>query len=151
MRKIINSEARGVMAGAAVIGVMASVIISGIHGCNRFNNNRVEKNQGYELYSRTVGISGHEEFVRYKDGSQEVKTYSGIGHRVFSSKLYRDLEGNNLVDQIRVQGGEIKMNKLTKLLIRELDYTTHKGEFNEADNKLLELKKRYDLESRSIK
>ena len=79
------------------------------------------------------------------DGSQDVKEYPSLGHRLFDSELYQDLNGDGLVDRIRRNGAEWKMNRLSELLVREYDYQSDKERFDEADKQLQELMVKYPI------
>ena len=112
-------------------------------GCNMAWNNQTINAPGYFSQSRATGILGHEEFTLYSDGSQEVKVYPGFGHRMFGSILYQDLDGDDQVDRIRMNGPEWKMNRLTELLVRESDYDHYQSEFDRADQRLEEVTVRF--------
>ena len=62
----------------------------------------------------------------YADGTQDVKEYPGLGHRIFDSELRQDLNGDGLVDRIRRNGSELKMHRLSELLVRKNDYLGNK-------------------------
>jgi hypothetical protein len=62
---------------------------------------------------------------------------------MFDSKLYQDLNGDGLVDRIRQNGAEWKMNRLADLLVREYDYSSNSSDFDEADKMLYELMQEY--------
>ncbi len=120
--------------------VILVVGILGTRGCNMLWNNREIVKDGYTSKSRATGLTGHIEYTKYSDGSQDVKVYHGLGHRVFGSELYQDLDGDNKVDRIRYNGAEWKFNRLTKILIREEDINSNTGVFTKADKRLQELK-----------
>ena len=115
-----------------LIGV---VLIGGLtRGCNALFNDKNISNEKYNLVSKSTGIFGHNEYVKFSDGSAQVKIYPGLlGHRYSSSKLYEDLNGDALTDRIRINGPEWKFHKLQNILIREKDYSSHKKMFEEGD------------------
>ncbi|MBU4501267.1 MAG: hypothetical protein KKA79_01645 [Nanoarchaeota archaeon] len=61
-----------------------------------FNNKHTVK-EGRETISYATGLTGHVEYTMYSDGSQDVKDYPGLGHRLFDSKLYQDINGMALL------------------------------------------------------
>jgi len=117
-----------------------------IRGCNMACNNREINKPSHQTVSYATGITGHVEYTRYSDGSQDVKIYPGIGHRFWDSELYQDLDGDGLVDKIRRNGAEWKMNRLSELVVREHDYESHKERFDKADATLQELTEEYGKE-----
>lgn len=111
---------------------------------NRALNNRSIERPAHQTESRAIGIYGHIEFTRYSDESIDIKEYPGFApHRLFDSELYQDLNGDGLVDRIRQNGAEWKMNRLSELLVREYDYEAHKDRFDEADKQLQGLMVKY--------
>ena len=130
------------------IGVGAAIIatlLGGVRGCNMAWNNRTLNKPAYTSVNYATGLTGHIEYTRYADGSQDVKEYPGLGHRLFDSELHQDLNGDGLVDRIRQNGAEWKMNRLSDLLVREHDYQANKERFDEADRQLQELMAKYPI------
>ncbi len=133
----------------SVVGYVGAIILTiGIglgvaRGCDMMWNNRTIQSNGATTISRATGISGHREFTRYDSGAMDVKIYADFGHRLFSSKLYQDLNGDAQVDVIREQGSEWTMHRLKSLLLRETDYTTEKARFDQADKVLETLINQY--------
>lgn len=128
------------------IGIYAGIIgtmLLGVRGCNIFWNNRSLDKSAYHTESKASGLYGHLEYTRYSDGSHDVKEYPGFAHRLFDSELHQDLNGDGLVDRIRQNGAEWKMNSLSDLLVREYDYDSHKERFDEADKQLQDLMEKY--------
>jgi hypothetical protein len=125
-------------------GIMA-IFFGGIRGCNMAFNNRSIDKPAFRSESRALGIYGHIEYTLYSDGSQDVKEYPGFAHRFFDSELHQDLNGDGLVDRIRQNGSELKMNRLAELLVREHDYPTHKKRFDKADKQLQDLMAKYPV------
>ena len=119
------------------------VFLGGVRGCNMAWNNRSTVKPAYQTESRATGLYGHVEFTRYSDGSMDVKEYPGFAHRLFDSELHQDLNGDGLVDRIRQNGAEWKMNHLSELLVREHDYDSHEDRFDEADTRLQDLMAKY--------
>ena len=109
-----------------------------------WNNRNLDK-PGYQTESYATGLTGHIEFTRYSDGSMDVKEYPGLGHRMFDSELHQDINGDGLIDRIRKNGAEWKMNHLSELLVRKHDYDSHKEKFNEADARLKDLITKYPV------
>ena len=126
-------------AGVAIV----AALLGGVRGCNMAWNNRTLDKPAYTSVNYATGLTGHIEYTRYADGSQDVKEYPGLGHRLFDSELHQDLNGDGFVDRIRQNGAEWKMNRLSELLVREQDYQTNKNIFYEADNQLQELIAKY--------
>jgi len=124
---------------AGMIGIM----LLGGRGCNMAFNNRTINKPAYHTESHATGLTGHVEYTRYSDDSQDVKIYPGFGHRLFSSELHQDLNGDGLVDRIRQDGPEWKMHRLYDILVREHDYQTNEKRFDEADKQLQELAAKY--------
>lgn len=128
---------------AVIVGVLGgTLLLAG--GCNAINNNRHVETEAYTIHSRATGLYGHKEFTRYADGSMDVKLYPSLSHRMLSSELYQDFDGDGLVDRIRVNGSELSFHRLKKLLVREQDYYEHSEDFIEADELLRELMEKYD-------
>jgi hypothetical protein len=128
------------------IGMYAGIltlIACGTKGCNRAFNNRTINNQAYHTESRATGLNGHVEYTRYKDGSQDVKIYPGSGHRMFSSELHQDLDGDGLIDRIRQDGPEWKWHRLNIILVRKFDYQQNQNRFDKADKELNSLMNKY--------
>lgn len=124
------------------VGVIA-ILLGVVRGCNMAWNNKSIVKPAYQTESRATGLYGHVEFTRYSDGSQDVKEYPSFAHRLFDSELHQDLDGDGLVDRIRQNGAEWKMNHLSTLLVREHDYDAHKKRFDKADKQLQDLMARY--------
>ncbi|MBN1377393.1 hypothetical protein JW949_03645 [Candidatus Woesearchaeota archaeon] len=121
------------------------IAMAGTRGCNMAFNNRDIKKDGRHTISHATAITGHREYTIYNDGSTDVKVYPGVwGHRIASSKLYQDLDGDGLVDRIRVNGPEWQAHRLKSLLIREYNYEDYKDEFHEADRILSQEAERYN-------
>jgi hypothetical protein len=132
------------------IGKIASIpiIILGsttllVRGCNKAYNNRTINAPSHHTVSYATGMLGHIEYTQYPNHNQEVKIYPGLGHRYVSSELHQDFNGDGLVDRIRIDGPEWKMNQLNDILDRTYDYAAHKQEFDNADKQLQELMKKY--------
>ncbi|MEM7822907.1 MAG: hypothetical protein QW703_01500, partial [Candidatus Aenigmatarchaeota archaeon] len=106
-------------------------------------NDRELHKPDYELVSKPTGLIGHIEYIVYKNGSKDLKIYPGLGHKLFSSEFYQDLNGDGKVDIIRENAPTWKLNKLDYLLVREHDYQTNKEKFDEADRKLQEAMAKY--------
>lgn len=123
-------------------GIVGISLLTG-RGCNNFFNNREVNRQSYSMVSYATGISGHVEYIRFLDGSQDVKIYPDWGHRLFDSELDQDLNGDGKVDRIRRNGSEWKLHRLDEMLIRETDYKTNKERFDHADGILQDLMKKY--------
>ena len=119
-----------------VVGAIVGILLSP-WGCNRVLNNRNIKSPGKQTISYASGIIGHKEYTKYEDGSADLKVYPDIiGHRYASSKLYEDLNGDGLVDKIRINGPEFLMHRLNKILVRKYDYQSNQSEFDKADKEL---------------
>ncbi len=131
----------GTIAGS-FIGVIGLTAL-GTKGCNMACNDREILKKSYKTLSYSTGLAGHVEYTKYNDSSQDVKVYPDFGHRIFSSELDQDLNGDGLVDRIRLNSGELKMNKLNEILIRQYDYESYRKEFEKADLRLQELMKKY--------
>ena len=123
--------------------VIFLLILSAVTGLNMYFNNQNISTDAYTLHSYATVLSGHIEYVKYSDGSQEVKVYSWFGHRLYDSALYQDLNGDNKIDRIRRNAPELKHNKICLLLVREYDYEENKKIFDKADNQLLKLRTKY--------
>ncbi len=125
------------------IGI-TGVSLLGVRGCNMAFNDRVIDTPSYHIISYATGLNGHIEYTKYSDGSRDIKEYPGLGHRLFDSQLFQDLDGDKKIDRIRQNGSEWKMNSLSELLVRKHDYETNKERFDKADNLLNELINKYD-------
>ena len=106
-------------------------------GLNMLWNNREIIEEEYTSKSITTGLVGHVEYTSYKDGSQDVKVYHGLGHRLFGSELHQDLDGDDEIDRIRYNAPEWRFNRLTKILIKGRDTDSV---FIESNKRLRELK-----------
>jgi len=143
--KVYNMGEKLKMIGvtAAVVGTLLSGVLLAGRSCNKYLNNRVIDKPAYHTVSFATGLAGHVEYTRYFDGSQDVKIYPYLGHRMFSSELDQDLDGDGKVDRIRKDGSEFKGNRLAELLIRKYDYDTKKETFDNADRRLQDLMKKH--------
>ena len=133
--------------GKTTIVTYACIIaltLAGARGCNMIWNNQEIIAPSHHSVSYVTGISGHVEYTRFVDGSQEFKEYPGWGHKLFDSELNQDIDGDGLVDRIRRNGSEMKMNSLTEILIRKNDYDAHRERFDAADEQLQELAEQYN-------
>ncbi len=122
------------------------IIVGGICGVIGYNvalNNRTLFRPGYTSVNYATGLTGHTEYTRYADGSQDVNKYPGIVYRALDSEFHQDLNGDGLVDRIRRNGAEWKMNRLGKVLVRKLDYPSHSKMFDKADEQLQALMAKY--------
>jgi len=126
-----------------IYAVMFAALLGGVRGCNMAWNNRSLDKPAYQTESYATGLTGHVEFTRYSDGSMDVKEYPGLGHRIFDSELHQDLNGDGFVDRIRRNGAELKMNRLSEILVRENDYQANKERFDKADTQLQDLIAKY--------
>jgi len=125
----------------AIVGVIATPLAI-MRGCNSYFNNKEVDHPSYQTHSFATGIDGHTEFTRYEDGSQEVLTIPSL-HRMWESRISLDIDGDNIVDRIRIIDGEHKSNK-SELLIREDDFDGDRGsEFYYEDKKMRELSLRF--------
>lgn len=141
---MVSSKILWVYAGI-YIGIFGLIGL-GARGYNMLMNNRTIDKPTHHTVSYATGLTGHVEYTRYVDGSQDVKIYPGLGHRLWDSELHQDLNGDGAVDRIRKNGAEWKMNRLSELLIREYDYDTSKDRFDKADERLQNLMKKYAFE-----
>lgn len=121
---------------AGVIGGILVLTLGGVRGCNYMHNNTTTQSLGHVTQSYSTGISGHVDYSKFKDGSYEIKTYPSFGHKLFDSKLYTDFDGDGKIDRIRVHNGEMGMNSLEKLLVRDFDYDKNSDEFDNGDTLL---------------
>ncbi|HLC81137.1 MAG TPA: hypothetical protein VJH68_00595 [Candidatus Nanoarchaeia archaeon] len=135
-----------IMPYAAIIAGTIGGSLLAVRSCNNVWNNRTVNTPGYTLNSYATGLSGHVEYIRYSNGNyQDVKIYPGFGHRLFDSELVQDLDGDKRVDLIRKHSPELKMHRLSELLIREYDYESYNDRFDEADKLLHDLMEKYPL------
>ena len=96
--------------GGVSLGISLSIL--GTRGCNNLLNNQTIDKATYHTESQATGINGHVEYTRYLDGSQDVKIYPGLSHRLLGSELHQDFDGDGLIDRIRQDGPELKMHRL---------------------------------------
>lgn len=122
-------------------GVTVGLILAGFAGCNHVKNNKIVRSQGYTCYSEARSITGHNEFVMYENGSQELKIFPNGSFSGFS--FYQDVNGDNLVDRIHNHATAWNVHELEVLLDREYDYHNNKEVFDAADKELSEIKQRY--------
>lgn len=128
------------------LGLPAAKVFGATRGCNLAWNNRDIQNEAHTTTSYATGITGHVEYTRFHDGSQDVKVYPGLGYGLFDSELLKDFDGDGKVDRIRRNGAEWKMNRVTYVLDREKDYKEHRKKFDEADKTLQGLIKEHSSE-----
>ena len=108
----------------------------------RNQNNYQISNSKLSSYSRATGyLSGSDkvEYTKLKDGSEEI--FIGDGRKRLR---YQNLDGNDTIDRIRID--KILLGDATKLediLIRKIDYTEHKADFDRADDLLKEERKKF--------
>ncbi|MDK2849661.1 MAG: hypothetical protein PWP03_248 [Candidatus Woesearchaeota archaeon] len=139
----MNKKLKRFLITTGIIGTVVTFNYGMSNKINKFFNDKIIEKPGYYLVSYPKGLFGHVEFTKYKDGSFEVLIYKGFGREAYSSKLYQDINGDGLVDRIRVNDVAWKYHKLNDLLIRDFDYETHKEEFDKADKVLEDLIKKY--------
>ncbi len=125
------------------LGVSIGIPLLVARGCTMLFNNKQIVNPAYKTVSYATGLNGHIEYTRYSDGSQDVKSYPGVGHRMWDSELQQDLDGDGLIDRIRRNGAEWKANSLREILVRTTDYQANKGRFDKADKRLQLLMEKY--------
>jgi hypothetical protein len=136
------SEITELIAMICLIIIIIAIPFLCARGCNHYFNNQNISKKLYHLVSEPYGLNrGHIEYIRYADGSQDVKIYGNF--RDSKSSFYQDLDGDGRVDRIRINSSRFKANRLSGLFIREQDYETHKEEFDKADRKLQELINKY--------
>jgi hypothetical protein len=127
-------------------GIFIAALLGSTRGCNEYYNSVSISTPAYRVESHATGISGHVEFTTYSDGSRDIKIYPSFGHRLFDSELHQDLDGDGRIDRIRRNSGEMKMNRLGELLIRNFDYDMHQERFDKADERLRKLMDKYPTE-----
>ena len=132
-----------------LVGALCTMALA-TRGCNSAFNNITINNAAYHTESYATGLTGHVEYTRYSNGSQDIKIYPGLSHRLFGSELHQDLNGDGLVDRIRQDGPEWKMHRLNGILVREFDYSTNKKRFDEADRQLRELMEKHSTTGKTI-
>jgi len=143
VRRKISESVRERFFEWGLLSLFAGAMFLGVRGCNYCFNNFQTKEESHQTVSYSTGITGHVEYTRYKDGSQDVKVYPGVGHRLWDSDLFQDLNGDGKVDRIRRNGPEWKVNSLTEVLVRKQDYETNRERFDKADARLRELRAEY--------
>ncbi len=140
MSLIDKIKTLGAVVGIVGVPLLGISILLGIGTLyNRRMNNRVIDKPAYHLVSQAVGISGHTEYIKYSDGSQEVRKFHPLGNTLFPSELSQDLDGDGVVDRIRKDAGDFKMRRLNDVLIRQYDYQANKKIFDGADRELRKL------------
>lgn len=123
--------------------LVMAIVLGGIEGCNMGFNNRTINRPAYRTESRASGLTGHVEYTKYLDGSQDVKINRGFWSTLFGSELHQDLDGDGFVDRIRLNSSELKMYRLYDILVRGHDYPANKARFDAADKQLQELAAKY--------
>ncbi len=123
-----------------------AAVLTGLFGGARllnyhFNDTQI-RNSAYKAFSYSTGIGGHIEYVKFSDGSQEVKIYPNMRYDI-SSELHQDLNGDGLVDRIRMSGSIFTNDRLKDILVREYDYASNKDKFEEADKRLKDLESKF--------
>ena len=114
-----------------------------VTGINCFMNNQDISTEAYTLHSDATWLFGHTEYIKYHDGSQDVKIYPKLSHRYYDSIIYQDIDGDNKVDRIRANAPDYKYNKFSVLLFREYDLQNNQKKFDKADKVLEELIAKY--------
>ncbi len=132
----------------AVFGFGASLLA--VKSCNEYYNSRSLITPAYRMESFTTGVSGHIEYIRYADHSQDVIIYPEFGLRFSDSELHQDLNGDGKVDRMRRNSGEWKRHSLVEMLIRTTDYEEHQHRFGEADALLQRLMQSYPSNAQSF-
>lgn len=105
-------------------------------GCSIILYNDTINKPGYHAESFSTGIVGHTIYTKYSDGSQDAIVVPDLPWS--RGRFHQDLDGDGLVDRIRPVRGGFK-----DILIRSIDYQSHKEEFDEADKQLKELIQKY--------
>ncbi len=63
--------------------ILAGIIGLGSSKLNSYFNNKEITNPKYHMVSYSRGINGHVEYVKYSNGSQDVKIYPNFGLTLF--------------------------------------------------------------------
>jgi hypothetical protein len=109
-------------------------------GCQNYSNKKIS-HPAYAAVSYATGSSGHIEYAKYRDGSQDVKIEPEYN---YSERLfYQDLDGDGRVDRIRINKGSTSNYCLDTILVRENDYEKNKEMFDEADRTLKGLAEKF--------
>jgi len=129
-------------------GILAAILGTGFFGtaiCNRQLNEREITTDSYHQYSTTKKLLGHQDYIRYADGSREVvvagpnSPYTGLTHLI-------DSNGDGIVEKIFKHGPPFATMMRTNILIRAEDYRTHQKDFDDADELLRKMMLEYESE-----
>lgn len=124
-----------IIAGTIIVSLGLGIVFGLTKACNTHFNHKSISGQSYRAESTDSGyLTGHVEYIRYKDCSQEVTIFESF--QTGSIKNGRDLDGDGLIDIIKINGAYWGNLPLKSILVRKDDYLTHKKEFDEADKLL---------------
>lgn len=127
-----------------VVAALMGVSLLGIRVCNEGLNRQFIPHPGYVLVSYPTDVSSHIEFLRYNDGSHQVKIYPTPSLFANNNPLFEDFNGDGLVDRIHENSSHTwGLNKHKGLFLRKQDYDTNKEKFDDADKQLQALIAKY--------
>ena len=114
--------------------LLIGILITGT--LNMFLNQKSYATKAFQFDSHVTGPFGHIQLIRYNHGPIDLKRYHDFGHRIMSSTLYRDTDGDRKIDIITDNGSEFKLNTMERTLVREIDYELNREIFDQADQLL---------------
>jgi hypothetical protein len=110
---------------------------------NAYWNNQDKITADYEFHSYAVGMAGHVEYTHYTDGYTYIEDHSWWGSSTLGYRAYTDRNADGNVDIITEHGSGTTFFRMKRTLTREMDYSSDKQEFDDADKLLVELNKKY--------
>jgi len=133
---------------AAVTISLCGILLSYGNWRNHSSNNQIINAPSHKTVSYVHGGFGHTEYTVFKkDGSQEVKIFPKSGCTLGDSELDQDVDGDGLVDRLRINKGGFGYYRLVGLYSRDDkdDYSNPKIRplFDAADSRLQDLMRKY--------
>ena len=98
----MSKETKSFLGACSIELIILGIFLMLSRGYNALWNNRYFETKSSQTNSYSTGIFGHNEYTEYIDNSVDLKVYPKLlGHRLESSRLVQDLDGDGLSDKIR--------------------------------------------------
>ncbi len=134
---------KSIAVGTLIYATIFGLTMLGLRACNAEANTGSINHPGHQTISYPINTTGHVDYTRFSDGSQEIYIHPNKGILGYAFKLIQDTNGDCLADRIRKQNPLWKLDSLQEILIRDQDLGLHQEDFDEADELLQELGQEY--------
>lgn len=138
IKRFVKRNSFAATVGGALIVIFGPLTYYGV----RDMQDQLIENQDYSSYihssSGLLETPEQTRYTRFTDGSEEIAVTHGA-----SEKLYINLDGDNLIDRIRIKSCAREFCNDPSTLIRVLNSSQHPTEFTEGDALLIKERKCY--------